>query len=188
MLAFQMIWTSHTTTKFISADMKFKDGQEKKEEKKEAAAGPPPAGGPPAGGPPAADDSAAPSDDSAAPSDDSTDTTDDSAASTDPAQPVTPTTPEVTPTPAPVTPVTPVTPEETDHAVLEVVDRNNGTLVLKDGTVKQIKDGKVISINGIAEGRPKDATKSEKDSLEKEEQERNKFVEEGVACTGWFCM
>ena len=185
MLAFQMIWTSHTTTKFISADMKFKDGQEKKEEKKEAAAGPPPAGGPPAGGPPAADDSAAPSDDSAAPSDDSTDTTDDSAASTDPAQPVTPTTPEVTPTPAPVTPVTP---EETDHAVLEVVDRNNGTLVLKDGTVKQIKDGKVISINGIAEGRPKDATKSEKDSLEKEEQERNKFVEEGVACTGWFCM
>jgi hypothetical protein len=180
MLAFQMIWTSYSTTKFISADMKFKDGQEKKEEKKEAAAA---VTADDSAAP--ADDSAAPADDSAAPADDSTDTTDDSAASTDPAQPVTPTTPDVEPTPAPVTPVTP---EETDHAVLEVVDRNNGTLVLKDGTVKQIKDGKVISINGTAESRPRDATKSEKDSLEKEEQERNKFVEEGVACTGWFCM
>lgn len=150
MLAFQMIWTSYSTTKFISADMKFRGEEEAKKEKKADKKAGPPAG--PAAGP--TDPSTpAPSDGGAGPA-----------------------------------PVEPVAPEETDHAVLEVVDRNNGKLVLKDGTVKTIKDGKIISINGKPEKRPREATKSEKDSLEKEEKERNKFVVEDVACTGWYCL
>jgi len=161
MLAFQMIWTSYSTTKFISADMKFRGAEAKKEKKEKAkdAAGPAPAGPAPAG--PTTDPS------TPAPSDGSS--TDGGSAA------------------APVVPATPA-PEETDHAVLEVVDRNNGKLVLKDGTVKTIKDGKIISVNGKPVDRPRDATKSEKDSLEKEEKERNKFVVEDVACTGWYCL
>ena len=68
------------------------------------------------------------------------------------------------------------------------VDGKNGELVEKDGTVKTIKDGKVVAINGEEVKKPKKETKQEKKDLEKEQKDRNESIEETGECSGWFCF
>jgi len=165
LLAFQMIWLTKSTTKFLDADLKFNEKKSEKKDKKKGDKKDGKKGGPKKDGPaPADNNKPAPADNKPA--------------DNQPAQPE---------KPADNQPKKENYGEPVDQLPLEKLDRNNGRLVERDGTTKEIRDGKVIQVNG-KRVRPRDATRAEKDLLLEEEKKRNKQIEEKNACTGWYCL